>query len=87
MSKTNKPKRKTAVPAAPEATAPEAMGFDAQIVASNLSLHELFQKQAAAMLERVDVSEEQKQAVLVGMNCPCCGAGGFSFTAKLKREG
>ena len=58
---------------------------DDQILAGNLTLHELFQKQTAAMLERADLSEEQKQSILIAMACPCCGAGGFSFTAKLKR--
>jgi hypothetical protein len=57
---------------------------DDRIAASNLSLHELFQQQTATMLERADLSEEQKQAILIGMSCPCCGGGGFSFTAKLK---
>jgi hypothetical protein len=58
---------------------------DDQILASNLTLHEQFQKQTAVMLERADLSEEQKQSILIAMSCPCCGAGGFSFTAKLKR--
>jgi hypothetical protein len=57
---------------------------DDQILASNLTLHELFQKQTAVMLERADLSEEQKQSILIAMSCPCCGAGGFSFTAKLR---
>jgi hypothetical protein len=56
-----------------------------QIIASNLSLHDLFQQQTASMLDRADLSEEQKQSILIGISCPCCGAGGFSFTAKLKR--
>jgi len=56
----------------------------AQILASNLTLHELFQQQTASMLERADLSDEQKQEVLIAMSCPCCGAGGMSFTAKLK---
>ena len=62
-----------------------ALRPDDQILASNLTLHELFQKQTAVMLERADLSEEQKQSILIAMSCPCCGAGGFSFTAKLKR--
>ncbi len=62
-----------------------ASAADDQILASNLTLHDLFQKQTAAMLERADLSDEQKQEVLIAMSCPCCGAGGFSFTAKLKR--
>lgn len=55
-----------------------------RIMASDLTLHQLFQQQTSAMLERADLSEEQKQSILIGMSCPCCGAGGFSFTAKLK---
>jgi hypothetical protein len=58
---------------------------DDRVFASNLTLHELFQQQTADMLERADLSEEQKQSILIGMTCPCCGAGGFSFTAKLGR--
>jgi hypothetical protein len=61
-----------------------ALAPDDRILSSNLTLHELFQQQSARMLERADLSEEQKQAILIGMSCPCCGAGGFSFTAKLK---
>jgi hypothetical protein len=48
------------------------------------SLHDLFQQQVRTMLDRTDLDEEQKQGVLVAASCPCCGAGGFSFTAKLK---
>ena len=63
---------------------PSALAPDDRILSSNLTLHELFQQQSARMLDRADLSEEQKQAILIGMSCPCCGAGGFSFTAKLK---
>ena len=66
--------------------APAAPAGDEQILASDLTLHELFAKQTAAMLERADLSNEQKQEILIAMACPCCGAGGFSFTAKLKRR-
>ena len=59
---------------------------DDQILASNLTLHELFQRQTAAMLDRADLSDEQRQSILIAMSCPCCGAGGMSFTAKLKRK-
>jgi hypothetical protein len=57
-----------------------------QVATSNLSLHELFQQQARDMLDRADLDEEQKQSILIAMSCPCCGAGGLSFTAKLKRR-
>jgi len=48
------------------------------------SLHDLFQQSVRSMLDRTDLDEEQKQSVLIAASCPCCGAGGFSFTAKLK---
>jgi hypothetical protein len=67
------------------APAPEVLLPDIQILASDLTLHDLFQQQTSAMLDSADLSEEQKQSILIGMSCPCCGAGGFSFTAKLKR--
>jgi hypothetical protein len=60
------------------------VGDDDPVQASRASLHDLFSQQARTMLERTDLDEEQKQAVLVAMSCPCCGAGGMSFTAKLK---
>ena len=53
---------------------------------SNLSLHELFEQQARDMLERADIDEEQRQSILVAMACPCCGAGGMSFSVKLKAK-
>jgi hypothetical protein len=52
---------------------------------SALPLHQLFEQQTRAMLDRSDLDEEQKQNILVAMSCPCCGAGGMSYTAKLKR--
>ena len=50
-----------------------------------LSLHQLFEQQTRQMLDRTDLDEEQKQNILVALSCPCCGAGGMSYTAKLKR--
>jgi hypothetical protein len=56
-----------------------------QISYSSVPLHDLFEQQARQMLDRTDLDEEQKQNILVAMSCPCCGAGGMSYTAKLKR--
>jgi hypothetical protein len=50
------------------------------------SLHELFTQQTRAMFDRTDLNEEQKQNILIALSCPCCGAGGLSFTAKIKRR-
>jgi hypothetical protein len=82
-TKNKKPSRKAPEPSPPPE--PEASPFDDQILSSNLTLHELFQRQTATILDRADLSDEERQSILIGMSCPCCGGGGFSFTAKLKR--
>jgi hypothetical protein len=82
MAKRSKPRPKSA--SAPPARPNESP--DEQISFSNLSLHDLFERQAADMLARADLDEEQKQSILVAMSCPCCGAGGLSYTVKLKRD-
>jgi|GEM_PF-988399 len=82
------PKRKKTQPPRKSAVAPAgdaALAPDDRVIASNLTLHELFQQQTTAMLERADLDDEQKQSILIAITCPCCGAGGMSFTAKLKR--
>jgi hypothetical protein len=75
--------------AAPKAASDRAVAplvsEEEQIVASNLSLHDLFQQQTMAMLARTDLDEEAKQNVLIAMSCPCCGAGAMALTAKLVR--
>jgi len=60
-----------------------AEGYSAS---SNLSLHDLFQQQIRSMLDRTDLDEEQKEEILIAAACPCCGAGGMSYTAKIKRR-
>ncbi|MFL4968125.1 MAG: hypothetical protein ACJ8EU_05310 [Xanthobacteraceae bacterium] len=83
-------KRKPPEPDAPPAPVPDVSlapsSADDQVTVSNFSLHDLFQQQTREMLDRTDLDEEQKQSILVAMSCPCCGAGGMSFTAKLKRR-
>jgi hypothetical protein len=71
--------------AEPETDAAATAPSDAYPVSvSNLPLHELFEQQARQMLERADIDEEQRQSILVAMACPCCEAGGMSFSLKLK---
>jgi len=72
-------------PSAGVASPPADTPADDRILISDLTLHDLFAQQTSAMLERADLTDEQKQSLLIGMSCPCCGAGGFSFTAKLRR--
>jgi hypothetical protein len=67
-----------------EGSAPIATDDVSTVSASNLSLHDLFEQQARHFLERADLDEEQKQTILVALSCPCCGAGGMSFSVKLK---
>jgi hypothetical protein len=60
---------------------------DQQIFFGNdLPVHDLFQRQIAEVLDKSDLDEEAKQAILVAMNCPCCGAGGMNYTAPLNRK-
>jgi hypothetical protein len=76
--------RRATPPAPPEIDAVEIDDGVSTVSLSNLSLHDLFAQQARHMLERADLDEEQKQTILVAMSCPCCGAGGMSFSVKLK---
>ena len=59
---------------------------DGQIFAGGPSLHELFQQQVRQTLDQSDLDEDAKQAILVALSCPCCGAGGMNYTAKIKRR-
>ena len=82
-----KGQRRVAKQSAPKAPAGPASTTDSdQVQYSGLSLHELFAQQAREMLDRSDLDDEQKQSILVAMSCPCCGAGGPSFSIKLKRR-
>jgi hypothetical protein len=51
---------------------------------SNEPLHTVFDQQIREMLDRADITEEQKQQILVALQCPCCGSGGLSLSVKLK---
>jgi hypothetical protein len=66
--------------------AAQEMAQESQVFTGNLSLHELFQQQVRRTLDQSDLDEDAKQAILVAMNCPCCGAGGMNYTAKIKRR-
>ena len=62
------------------------MSADDQIFTGGNALHDLFQKQVQQALEQSDLDDETKQTILVALNCPCCGAGGMNYTAKIKRK-
>ena len=86
MAKRSGAKRKRMARRAAAMPAAWPAADDGNTVVGDFSLHDLFQQQTMAMLDRSDLSEEAKQTILVAMNCPCCGAGGLSFTAKLRRR-
>jgi hypothetical protein len=80
------PKRGRKVPDSAAVDRNPASAADESMAATNLSLHDLFQQQVRTMLDRTDLDEEQKQEIMIAAACPCCGAGGMSFTAKIKRR-
>jgi hypothetical protein len=51
---------------------------------SDQPLHMVFEQQLREMMEQADLTEEQKQQILVALQCPCCGSGGLSLSIKLK---
>ena len=57
-----------------------------QIFFGDMPMHELFQKQVQQVMEQADLDDEARQALLVAMNCPCCGAGGMNYTAPVNRK-
>ena len=50
----------------------------------NLSVHDSIQQQIMKLIDDSGLSDEEKQQILVGLQCPCCGAGGLSLSIKLK---
>ena len=70
-------------------TKPRAQGADDPDLASQVqfgdqTLHQAFERQILDMLDRADLTEEQRQQILVALQCPCCGSGGVSVSVKLK---
>jgi hypothetical protein len=57
-----------------------------QIFFGDVPTHNLFQKQVQQVIDEADLDEAAKQAILVAMNCPCCGAGAMNYTAPLDRK-
>jgi hypothetical protein len=59
---------------------------DAGANTGSTQLHELFNQQVRSVLDASDLDEEDKQSILVAMNCPCCGGGAGMLTYKLKKK-
>jgi len=58
------------------------MAFETGIV-TDTTMHQTMRAQMLQVLEDSDMTEEQKQQVLVAMSCPCCGGSGISLTIPL----
>jgi hypothetical protein len=58
------------------------MAFETGIV-TDATMHQTMRAQMLQVLEDSDMTEEQKQQVLVAMSCPCCGGSGISLTIPL----
>ena len=52
-------------------------------VITDASMHEASRAQVIKVLADSDMTEAQKQQILVAMNCPCCGGSGMSLSIPL----
>ena len=52
-------------------------------VITDMSMHEAIRQQVLQVLDDSDMSETQKQQILVAMSCPCCGGNGMSLSIPL----
>ncbi len=58
--------------------------IDERISFGDDAAHLVFQRQIADLFDQADLTDDQRQEILVAMNCPCCGTGGLSLSIKLK---
>ena len=57
---------------------------DERISFGNDAAHLTFQRQIADLLDQAELTENERQEILIAMNCPCCGSGGLSLSIKIK---
>jgi hypothetical protein len=88
MAKRKRPAKKIEQPDETAADVAPPVPQDTQIFigGGGSALHEAFQQQVRSVLDQSGLDEQAKQAILVAMNCPCCGAGGMNYTAKINRR-
>jgi hypothetical protein len=88
MAKRKRPAKQTEQPdeAATDFVPPAPQETQIFIGGAGSALHEAFQQQVRTVLDESDLDEQAKQEILVAMNCPCCGAGGMNYTAKINRR-
>jgi hypothetical protein len=56
------------------------------VVYGSGTIHDVLQQQISELLAQADISDEEKQRILLSLSCPCCGSGGVSLSVKLKDE-
>jgi hypothetical protein len=52
-------------------------------VITDISMHEAIRQQILKVLQDSDMTESQKQQILVALSCPCCGGSGMSLSIPL----
>ena len=52
-------------------------------VITDISMHEAIRQQILKVLQDTDMTESQKQQILVALSCPCCGGSGMSLSIPL----
>ena len=62
----------------------DSPSVDERISFGNDAAHLTFQRQIADLLDQADLTENERQEIMIAMNCPCCGAGGLSLSIKIK---
>jgi hypothetical protein len=86
MTRRKQPRRKLKPVSDAEIDQVLAEAFTPPDPAATASLHDLFAQKTREILDNSDLDEEQKQSILVAMQCPCCGgAGAFTFKLKPRR--
>ncbi len=58
--------------------------IDERISFGDDAAHLAFQRQVADLLDQANLTEDERQQILVAMNCPCCGTGGLSLSIMIK---
>ena len=52
-------------------------------IVTDMTAHEALLKQVQDVLRDSDMTETQKQQILVALSCPCCGGSGMSLSIPL----
>ena len=52
-------------------------------IVTDMTAHEALLRQVQDVLRASDMTETQKQQILVALSCPCCGGSGMSLSIPL----